>query len=490
MLGGRQMQAQTTLGEALNVPGGTLEFTSSSTYGPPYPWTVVTGPGATHDGASAARSGATGYFYSSGTYIRSMLNTTLAEPGVLTFWVKKAGSGTLKFYVNGAYSQTIEDSWETNGEWRFHQVKLRLFKQATVQWCFENLQSGSQPGQAVHYFLLDEVRWHPADEQGCVFQLNEDGNSYAVWTYLGQAAEVNIPATFEGKPVTVIAANAFVYNENNLSVILPEGLLRIEDHAFSSRYLSSVTLPSTLQHIGASAFYNCQNLKQVTLPANLTELGEMAFCGAGLEQVVLPPGLSNIPMAAFQSCRSLRSLVIPATVQEIGNDAFSNCDLTSIVFADRGGNDITLGERCFAFNLNLRECILPEGITTLPPYMLAGNESGDIDLPAIRIPASVTSLDSLAFDFCHNVVIFFMGPPPLVVEPIGRSGGGGQPWQRPGRLSGRTPGGLDGSSGRRRQVPRLSDRIPRWRAAPVARNYHSDRKAYVPRQRRGDVHAE
>ena len=62
--------------------------------------------------------------------------------------------------------------------------------------------------------------------------------------------------------------------------------------------------------------------------------------------------------------------------------------------------------------------ILPEGITALPANMLAGNQwDGDIDLPAIRIPASVTSVGNLAFDLCNNVVMFFMGPPPLVEDP-------------------------------------------------------------------------
>jgi hypothetical protein len=431
MLGGRLAQAQTTLDEALNVPGGTLEFTSSSVQDPSYPWSVVTGPEAMHDGAAAARSGATGYYYSSGTYTRSLLSTTLTEPGVLTFWVKKAGQGQLDLRINDGYWQTVEYSGNAGGEWRFHQVKLPLTEPTTVQWCFENTQQGSESGQTEHYFLLDEVCWHPADERGYVFLLNEDGESYAVAAYFGDATEVNVPAMHAEKPVTVIGANVFADNGNITTVVLPEGLLRIDEGAFSfnanpyraivdefpSSALSSVTLPSTLQYIGANAFCGCQNLKQVTLPAGLTELGESAFERTGLEQIAFPPGLAVIPWAAFQSCLSLRSLVIPASVREVGAGAFSGCGLTSIVFDDRGGNNITLGDGCFANNPCLRECILPEGITALPANMLAGNQwDGDIDLPAIRIPASVTSVGNLAFDCCNNVTIFFMGTPPEVGE--------------------------------------------------------------------------
>jgi hypothetical protein len=431
MLGGRLAQAQTTLDEALNVPGGTLEFTSSSVQDPSYPWSVVTGPEAMHDGAAAARSGATGYYYSSGTYTRSLLSTTLTEPGVLTFWVKKAGQGQLDLHINGDYRQTIEYSGNAGGEWRFHQVKLPLTEPTTVQWCFENTQQGSESGQTEHYFLLDEVCWHPADERGYVFLLNEDGESYAVAAYFGDATEVNVPAMHAEKPVTVIGANVFADNGNITTVVLPEGLLRIDEGAFSfnanpyraivdefpSSALSSVTLPSTLQYIGANAFCGCQNLKQVTLPAGLTELGESAFERTGLEQIAFPPRLAVIPWAAFQSCLSLRSVVIPASVQKIGAHAFSGCGLTSIVFADRSGADIALGEGCFASNPCLRECILPEGITALPANMLAGDwRNASIDLPAIRIPASVTSVGNQAFDCCNNVTIFFMETPPAVGE--------------------------------------------------------------------------
>jgi len=417
MLGGRQMQAQTTLDEALNVPGGTLEFTSSSTYVPPYPWTVVTEPEASHDGAGAARSGATGY-YGSPHYNASTLSTTLTGGGVLTFWVKKAGEGELGLFINDKFSHTVENPWNLSGEWRFHQVKLAQSEQTTVMWRFDNRKSGSQPGQTEHYFLLDEVRWHPADEQGYVFQLNEDGDSYAVWAYCGHAAEISVPATVAGKPVTVIGANAFIfkfkYTNNLTTVVLPEGVQRIEAGAFAFSIVSSVTLPSTLQYIGASAFLVCQNLKQVTLPAGLTELGEAAFWKTGLEQIEFPPELRAIPGAAFEFCGALQSVVIPATVEEIGNDAFRSCGLTSIVFAERDENDILLGDACFADNYRLRECILPDGITALPRNMLAGSSKNPVDLPSIRIPASVTSLGRLVFDFCNDAVIFFMGPPPAV----------------------------------------------------------------------------
>ena len=56
MLSAGLMRAETTLDAALNVGGGELEFSSYSTEDTNYPWTVLTEPGESHDGQSAARS--------------------------------------------------------------------------------------------------------------------------------------------------------------------------------------------------------------------------------------------------------------------------------------------------------------------------------------------------------------------------------------------------------------------------------------------------
>ena len=273
MLGGRLVQAQTTLDAALNAPGGALEFTSYSTIDPPYPWTVVTGHEATHDGASAARSGAIGYSNSSDNpVLRSILSTTLTGSGLLTFWAKGAGHGELSFYINDVRSRTIEASTGSVGEWRFHQLKLPLANQNTVKWCFENLKFPSQPGQTEHYFLLDEVCWHPADEHGCVYQLNEDGESYAVWAYCGQAVNVNVPAMLR-KPVTVISENPFADKKTaeRGSARRIAALRRTPFHTARS----SVTLPQLCITLGQGRLL-CQG-KAGDLASGLTGLGESAF---------------------------------------------------------------------------------------------------------------------------------------------------------------------------------------------------------------------
>lgn len=63
-----------------------------------------------------------------------------------------------------------------------------------------------------------------------------------------------------------VANMAFGYNSNLKSIILPEGLFGLEDHAFMhSVYLEGVILPSTVQEIGSYVFDDIWALKTVVI---------------------------------------------------------------------------------------------------------------------------------------------------------------------------------------------------------------------------------
>ena len=71
------------------------------------------------------------------------------------------------------------------------------------------------------------------DSQGLCYEENSDG-SYSV--SVGRAKELTVltvPATFEGKAVTRIAAGGFKENGTLTAVYLPEGLLSIGKQAFA-----------------------------------------------------------------------------------------------------------------------------------------------------------------------------------------------------------------------------------------------------------------
>ena len=75
---------------------------------------------------------------------------------------------------------------------------------------------------------------------------NEDGN-IVIKRYVGDAVDVVIPETIDGKTVTEIGRNSF---SNNYKLI-------------------SVTIPNTVINIQNSAFFQCAFLVEINLPENL-----------------------------------------------------------------------------------------------------------------------------------------------------------------------------------------------------------------------------
>lgn len=95
-----------------------------------------------------------------------------------------------------------------------------------------------------------------------------DGQATLV-AYIGDQAEVQIPAMADGYPVTAIADRAFENQIRLTSVTIPEGVLTIGWFSFSGCVaLRSVTLPDSMESISYGAFLNCNSSVTMYCPSD------------------------------------------------------------------------------------------------------------------------------------------------------------------------------------------------------------------------------
>ena len=181
--------------------------------------------------------------------------------------------------------------------------------------------------------------------------------------------------TSDGKELMGIDEEAFSatitdieYNEYGINIIRFDApLTAIGAGAFdtdgTSRNLSNISLPETVESIGERAFFECTNLECITLGSKIKECGSQAFdnclslyslhissigdwCkikfanptanplyyggilvvnGNRVTNLGFPAWISHIEDYAFYNYSAMLSVKIPANIKSIGEDAFKGC---------------------------------------------------------------------------------------------------------------------------------------------------------------------
>lgn len=273
-------------------------------------------------------------------------------------------------------------------------------------------------------------------EEDFVYTVNEDGAGVTVTGWNGTDAEVVIPDTLGGLPVTAIGRRAFAIKEQITSVSVPDSITIIPEGAFNActglteidlpdtltciendafcgcSALRSIRIPDGVTFIGPSAFSGCTELADVTIPESVTSIGENAFryspwLAAQREQaadhlvivnhnlldgttasgdVTVPNGVTRICGQAFSSCTALTGISLPDSVVYIDSDAFYNCKGLKSIVLQNGLKSI--GARAFQNCSSLTAIDIPDSVSEIGTAAFFGCSK----LADLHLPASLTAI--------------------------------------------------------------------------------------------------
>lgn len=114
---------------------------------------------------------------------------------------------------------------------------------------------------------------------GLLFSLRGDGWHVKHTTVV--QAELEMPSSLLGIPVTVVDDEAFMGKEGLMYITLPESIESVGDKAFYGLPdLQTVTLPEGISTIGKAAFASCPQLHTFVVPYSLQQIAPDALKGA------------------------------------------------------------------------------------------------------------------------------------------------------------------------------------------------------------------
>lgn len=92
------------------------------------------------------------------------------------------------------------------------------------------------------------------------------------------------------------------------SIVVPEGVSKLDYTEFSNAAVKNITLPSSLKEIGYAAFYNCP-IEEITLPDGLEKIDDRAFFGTKLKEVIIPASVKALSDIAFNGIETMERLI-------------------------------------------------------------------------------------------------------------------------------------------------------------------------------------
>ncbi len=222
------------------------------------------------------------------------------------------------------------------------------------------------------------------------FLINEEQSGYMVIGIGDEtSANIKIPPTYNGLPVTSISAAA-------------------PHTAFSGcTFIKSIEIPSSVTSISDGSFVDCTELESISVASEnpvyhsdgncLIETKSKALI-AGCKNSIIPTdnSVTNIRHYAFSGCTGLTSITIPNSVTSMGTSVFSGCTgLESLTSPSVAPFEYIFGQKALPA---LKTVVITSG-TIIGQYSFRACTA----LESITIPDSIVSIKDYAFSDCTGL---------------------------------------------------------------------------------------
>lgn len=200
-------------------------------------------------------------------------------------------------------------------------------------------------------------------------------------------------------------------------VTLPESIEETEWGALPPRYEATLTPEDGIIYVGKSAYkcaeerssftvkhgtksltsglFSWSGLENVTLPATVEVIGSQAFAGTKLKRTPDMPGVRRIGEEAFACCFDMTKAVLPESLEYLGYSVFRDCSaLWNLEF-----NCVDLQAAGNVAENTVEKITVGPKVRRIPRGLYTGNSN----ITAIDLPASVDIIDEEAFFRCTNL---------------------------------------------------------------------------------------
>ena len=182
-----------------------------------------------------------------------------------------------------------------------------------------------------------------------------------------------VPDRINGKTITSIAEGAFS-SKNLSSISLPSSILSIARYSFNNNNLVTLVLPERLQTLGQGAF-SSNKLEKLEIPGSVMEVAEYSFNRNELTEVIIHEGVKIIRGKSFTN-NKIERLELPSSIEKIHGavtgGAFYDNQITQLIWASGGTADAEIVDNAFQKNA-LTKVTLPSNLTNIGAGAFADN---------------------------------------------------------------------------------------------------------------------